>query len=99
MTVQEATAPAAVRPLNALAVVALVTAFVVPVAGIVSGHIALAQIRRTGERGHGLALAGTVVGYSVIGLALLLALVSVAFVVVVLGTLTVAGPGMPITLP
>ena len=27
------------------------------------GHIALGQIKRTGEGGHGLALAGTIVGY------------------------------------
>lgn len=84
---------------NVLAVSAIVAAFPMPVAGIVLGHLALAQIRRTGEQGYGLALAGTVVGYSLIGLALVIGLVSVAFVVVVLGTLTLAGPAMPIPVP
>ncbi len=36
-------------------------------AGIICGHIALGQIRRTGEAGHGLALAGTVLGLRVHG--------------------------------
>ncbi len=48
---------------NPLAIVALIAAFVVPLAGIICGHIALSQIKRTGERGHGLALAGTILGY------------------------------------
>lgn len=48
---------------NALAIIALVTAFFVPIAGIVCGHLALGQIRRTGEGGRGLALAGLIIGY------------------------------------
>lgn len=51
------------RPPGGLAIVALVAAFVVPLAGIVIGHIALGRIARTGEGGHGLALAGTILGY------------------------------------
>ncbi len=56
-------APVAGRPTNVMAIVALVAAFVFPLAGIVVGHIALGQIKKTGEAGHGLALAGTVLGY------------------------------------
>lgn len=48
---------------NTLAIIALIAAFVVPLAGIIVGHIALGQIKRTGEAGHGLALAGTILGY------------------------------------
>lgn len=48
---------------NVLAIIALVAAFVVPLAGIICGHIALGQIKRSGESGRGLALAGTVLGY------------------------------------
>jgi len=59
---------------NVLAIVALVAAFVVPLVGIICGHIALSQIKRTGERGHGLALAGTVLGYVFVALGLLLGL-------------------------
>jgi len=48
---------------NTLAIVALISAFIVPLAGIITGHIALSQIKKTGQAGHGLALAGTVLGY------------------------------------
>jgi Domain of unknown function (DUF4190) len=75
-------APAGVVPpeerTNVLAIVALVAAFVVPLAGIICGHIALSQIKRTGERGHGLALAGTVLGYAFVALGLLIAVIVVA---------------------
>src|SRR3954451_2862178 len=57
---------------NVLAIVALIAAFVVPLAGIICGHIALAQIKRTGERGHGLARAGTILGYAFVALGLLI---------------------------
>lgn len=48
---------------NTLAIVALVAAFFVPIAAIVCGHIALGQIKRTGENGRPLALWGTILGY------------------------------------
>lgn len=48
---------------NTLAIIALIAAFVFPLAGIICGHIALGQIKRTGEGGHGLALWGTILGY------------------------------------
>lgn len=48
---------------NVLAIVALVLGIVVPIGGIICGHIALGQIKRTGENGRGLALAGTIIGY------------------------------------
>jgi peptidyl-prolyl cis-trans isomerase B (cyclophilin B) len=57
---------------NPLAIVALIAAFVIPLAGIICGHIALAQIKRSGERGHGLALAGTILGYVFVGLGILM---------------------------
>jgi phosphotransferase system glucose/maltose/N-acetylglucosamine-specific IIC component len=52
-----------VRRTNTMAILALVLAFVVAPAGIVLGHIARSQIRRTGEDGDGLALAGLIIGY------------------------------------
>jgi len=51
------------RPTNVLAIIALIAAFVFPIAGIIVGHIALSQIKKTGEAGHGLALWGTILGY------------------------------------
>jgi len=46
-----------------MAVVALVGALVFAPLGIVFGHIALSQIRRSDEDGKGLAIAGLVIGY------------------------------------
>jgi len=40
-----------------------VFAFVFSILGVVFGHIALAQIQRTGEQGRGLAVAGLIIGY------------------------------------
>jgi hypothetical protein len=48
---------------NVLAIVAIILGFLVPIGGVITGHIALSQIKKTGEAGHGLALAGTIVGY------------------------------------
>jgi hypothetical protein len=48
---------------NTLAIVALILGILVAPGGIICGHIALNQIKRTGEAGHGLALAGTIIGY------------------------------------
>lgn len=47
--------------------------------GVVLGHIALSQIRRTGERGRGMALAGVIIGWVAIGLTVLLILAFVLF--------------------
>lgn len=71
MTMPPATEPYAAqvppttgRPLNPLAVVSLIASILpLQLVGVITGHIALAQIKRTGDRGHGLALAGVIVGY------------------------------------
>lgn len=60
------------RRTNAMAIAALVSAFVLAPLGIVFGHIALSQIRRSDEDGRGLAIAGLVVGYAFTGMYLLL---------------------------
>ncbi|QEO09282.1 DUF4190 domain-containing protein [Protaetiibacter larvae] len=52
------------------------------IAGVVCGHLALAQIKARGERGSGLAIAGLVVGYLFIGIAI----VGIAFWLWVLTT-------------
>jgi peptidyl-prolyl cis-trans isomerase B (cyclophilin B) len=56
---------------NSMAIVALVSALVFAPLGIVFGHIALSQIRRSDEDGKGLAIAGLVIGYVLTGLFLL----------------------------
>jgi hypothetical protein len=58
-------------PVNTLAILALVLSFVVSIGGIVCGHLALSQIKRTGESGRELALAGLIVGYVFTGIGVL----------------------------
>lgn len=48
---------------NTLAILSLISAFVCMPLGVVFGHVSLSQIKRTGEQGRGMAIAGLVVGY------------------------------------
>ena len=45
--------------------------FIASIVAVVTGHMALGQIKKTGEQGRGLALAGTIVGWVGIALAVL----------------------------
>ena len=84
---------APVRPTNTLAIVAFILAFFVSVAAIVCGHIALSQIKRTGEAGHGFALAAVIIGYVSVGLALIFIVIYAIIAIVVLMGAGVAAAG------
>ena len=71
---------------NTLAIVALVLGLTVPIGGIICGHLALNQIKRTGEAGHGLALAGAILGYVGTAFLLLYIIGIVAFAAISIGT-------------
>lgn len=78
------------RPTNPLAIVSLVTAVLgLGIVGIICGHIARSQIRRTGDAGDGLALAGLIVGY-VITVLEVLVLVALFFAVAFVGEVSFA---------
>jgi uncharacterized membrane protein len=47
---------------NVLSIVGFIFAFIISIVGVVLGFIALSQIRRTGERGRGLAIAAVIIG-------------------------------------
>lgn len=47
---------------NVLAIIALVGSFFIGLVGVICGAISLTQIKRTGEKGRGLAIAGIAVG-------------------------------------
>ena len=51
---------------NTLAIAALVSSFFIGVTGVILGHIALHQIKTTGERGPGMAMAALIIGYTAI---------------------------------
>ena len=64
---------------NTLAIISLVLAFRIDLVAIITGHIALSQIKRTGEGGRGLALAGLVLGYIGLVLGLFLFVLALIF--------------------
>lgn len=49
---------------NTYAVLAIILAFIAPLAGIIFGHLGLNQIKRNGDAGRGIALTGLVLGYA-----------------------------------
>ncbi|MEZ3160503.1 DUF4190 domain-containing protein [Microbacterium sp. BWT-B31] len=55
--------PTASDRTNTMAILSLVLAFVFSIPAVILGHVSLSQIRRTGEQGRGLAIAGLVLGY------------------------------------
>jgi hypothetical protein len=77
--------PAATPPMNTLAIITIILAFVFSVAGIVTGHIALKQIDRTGESGRGLAKAGLILSYVFTGLGVLVVVGYFVFIIAIIG--------------
>ncbi|EZP29534.1 DUF4190 domain-containing protein [Microbacterium oleivorans] len=82
-----AVAPA--RPTNVLAIVSLIASiagltilpFVASIVGIITGHMALKQLKTSGENGRGLALGGTIVGWVGGGILLLIIAFWLIFIV------------------
>jgi len=87
-------APVTVAKTNTLSIVALVAGiagltvvpFVSSIVAVVTGHMARKEVRRTGEQGEGLALAGLITGYIGLGLGLLVAILLIAFFSVVIAS-------------
>ena len=67
------------RSLNTLAVVSIVAALssMGAVAAIITGHISLAQIKRSGENGRKLALTGVTIGYVFVALWIIFGILAV----------------------
>ncbi|WP_166984124.1 DUF4190 domain-containing protein [Paramicrobacterium fandaimingii] len=76
---------------NVLAIVAIISAFFIPIAGIICGHIARKQIRETGEQGDGLALTGLIVGYVFTAIIVVVVVIYIIFFVVLLGAVGMSG--------
>ncbi|AXH36705.1 DUF4190 domain-containing protein [Humibacter sp. BT305] len=74
---------------NVLAIITIIAAFVFSPVGIVTGHIALSQIKRTHEGGQGLAKAGLIVSYVFTGLAVLFIIGYVIFIIIIFATVGV----------
>ena len=76
-------------PLNTMALVGFILSLsavatgITLIPGIVLSHIGLNQIKRTGESGHGFALAGLIVGYCLVGLSVLAVFFILLFAVLI----------------
>jgi peptidyl-prolyl cis-trans isomerase B (cyclophilin B) len=75
------------RPTNSLAIVSLVCAFLFAPLGIVFGHMSLSQIKKSGEEGRGLAIAGLIISYLAVVATVVVVVVSVIMVIVLAGSL------------
>lgn len=64
---------------NGMAIASLICAFVFAPLGIVFGHISLSQIKKSGEEGRGLAIAGLVISYLVTALTIVAVIAGVMF--------------------
>lgn len=91
--------PGQVARTNTLAVIALILGIVVPPGGIICGHIALSQIRRTYEQGHGMALAGTIIGYVLTVLIVLVIIGNIVLAVLFFGAIGTAAGNLPTAFP
>ncbi|WP_065570745.1 DUF4190 domain-containing protein [Microbacterium oleivorans] len=82
------------RPTNVLAIVSLVASiagltilpFIASIAGIITGHMALKQLKTSGEQGQGLALWGTILGWIGGGILVLILLIWGFFFVIFAAT-------------
>jgi hypothetical protein len=70
---------------SVLAIVGLSLAIFFPLVGAIVGHVALGQIKKTGEEGRGLALAAVIVGWTLTGLAIIGIIVAVIPIIVLGG--------------
>ena len=77
------------RPTNVLAIVSLIASiagltilpFVASIVGVITGHMALKQLKTSGENGRGLALGGTIVGWAGTGILVLIIAFWLIFIV------------------
>lgn len=88
-----ASSPPRTNPLAIVSLVASISAFVLlpllgSIVGVITGHIALSQVKRTGESGRGLALTGVILGWVGLGLILLGVILLAIFLPVFLANLS-----------
>ncbi|MFF1878875.1 DUF4190 domain-containing protein [Leifsonia sp. NPDC058230] len=66
------------RGYNTLAIVGFILSFFVNVVGVILSFVALSQIKRTGEQGRGLAIAGIIIGFAEIAFGIIFTIIFVA---------------------
>jgi hypothetical protein len=84
-------------PTNTLAIVAMVLSLaglltgITAIVGAILGHVAMGQIKRTGEGGRPLALTAIIAGWIITGLGVLILVGMIIFYVVLFATVGAAG--------
>ncbi|MCW4457119.1 DUF4190 domain-containing protein [Microbacterium sp. MPKO10] len=74
-------APAPQDKFNVMAIVGFILSFFVSIVGAILSFVALSQIKKTGEKGRGLAIAGVIIGLA----SLVITIIYIIVVVVVVG--------------
>ncbi|GAA1055071.1 hypothetical protein GCM10017608_19230 [Agromyces luteolus] len=64
---------------NVFAIIAFVTVWFTVILGLIFGHLALSQIKKSGEKGRGLALAAVIIGWIAVALGALTAMFFLIF--------------------
>ncbi|MGK0721258.1 DUF4190 domain-containing protein [Leucobacter sp. W1478] len=82
--------PTTLAHMNAYALIAIVLAFIQPIAGIVFGHMGMSQIKRNGDTGRGVALTALIIGYVMIAGAIIAVISYFAFIAIMLATMGAA---------
>lgn len=94
----QSAAPAAQKPqlpttmayTNTFAVLAIIFAFISPLAGIIFGHLALGQIKRNGDAGRGIGLTGLIISYAYFVFIALFFIIYIGFIIVMFGAMGAA---------
>lgn len=82
-------------PTNTLAIITLILSLLLPfiplaqIGGIITGHISLKQLKTSGESGHGLAKAGLIISYILVGLTVIGSIITV---IVIMALISASGP-------
>lgn len=79
---------------NTFALLAIVFAFIMPIAAIVFGHLGLGQIKRNGDSGRGIALTGLIIGYASIAIVALMIIAYIGMIAVMIAGLGAAMSGI-----
>jgi peptidyl-prolyl cis-trans isomerase B (cyclophilin B) len=88
-------APPQPRNTNAMAIVSLITAFLFAPLGILFGHLSLSQIKKTGDDGRGIAIAGLIIGYVLTAVTIVVVVFTVWFASVMMGWVHELAHGYP----
>ena len=72
---------------NTFAFLAIIFAFLSPIAGIVFGHMGLSQIKRNGDAGRGIALTGLIISYAYFVLIALFLVIYIGFLFTIFAAL------------